>query len=147
MWSPHKAYFFLLRKERQKFDEARGKFKAMRRTKGQATRATQQKRRNKMYRESYRLSEEHRRLQAGCTRTASSVAKLVTLQYIIVPTQTFVLPIYCTILYLLYSLLRVSALNLGHLQGAASLFDVYSVYGKLHIRKWQTVYINELVQL
>ena len=117
--------FFLLRKERQKFDEARH---------------------SKMYGESYRLSEEQRRKQAGCTRTTSSVAKLVTLQYIIVPTQKFVLPTYCTILYLLYSLLRVSALNLGHLQGAVSLFDVYSVYGKLYIRKWQTVYINELVK-
>ena len=30
-------------------------------------------------------------------------------------------------------LLHVSALNLGHFQGTTSLFDVYSVYGKLYI--------------
>ena len=38
---------------------------------------------------------------------------------IILQTQTFVLPIYCIVLYSLYSLLNVSALNLGHSQEAA----------------------------
>ena len=42
----------------------------------------------------------------------------------------------------LYSMLHVSALNLGHPQGAMRLFDVHSVSGNLYIRKWQNVYIS-----
>jgi hypothetical protein len=37
----------------------------------------------------------------------------------------------CTVLYLLYSLRHVSALNLDHPQGATSLFDLYSVCGNV----------------
>jgi hypothetical protein len=40
----------------------------------------------------------------------------------------FAIPTYCTILYLLFPFLRVSALNLGHPQATTSLFDVYSVF-------------------
>jgi hypothetical protein len=39
--------------------------------------------------------------------------------------KTLVLPTECTILCL-YSLLHVSAVNLGYLHGATSLFDVHS---------------------
>jgi hypothetical protein len=52
------------------------------------------------------------------------------------------LPIYRTIVYLLYSLLHVSALNLGHPKGATSIFYVYSIFDNLHIRQWQIVYIK-----
>jgi hypothetical protein len=54
----------------------------------------------------------------------------------------FVLQTYCTILCLLYSLLHIAALNLGHFQGAIKFLDMYSVFGNLYIRKWQAVYIN-----
>ena len=43
---------------------------------------------------------------------------------IILHTQTFVLPTYCTILHVLYSLQHVSTLNLCHPQGATYLFDL-----------------------
>jgi hypothetical protein len=55
----------------------------------------------------------------------------------IVLTQT-----YCTILYLLCSLLHVSFLNLGHPQGATSFFDVYSAFSNLYKRNWHITYIN-----
>jgi hypothetical protein len=49
---------------------------------------------------------------------------------------------YCTILYLLCSFLHVSTLNLGHSQGAASLFNINSVLGNKYLAKWQTKYIS-----
>ena len=51
------------------------------------------------------------------------------------------LPVYCTILYLLYSLLHVSVLNLGHPHGATRSFEVYSIFGNFYTHKWQTIYI------
>ena len=53
----------------------------------------------------------------------ASFKSYVTLKY----AQTFVLPTNDPILYSLYSLLHVSALNLGHSQWASSLFDVHTV--------------------
>jgi hypothetical protein len=48
-------------------------------------------------------------------------------------TDVYVLPTYYTILYFLYSLLHVSALNLSHPKEATNLLDIYSVYGSLCI--------------
>jgi hypothetical protein len=39
-------------------------------------------------------------------------------------------------------LLHVSTINVGHLQGATTFFDVHSVYGILLYVKWQTIYIS-----
>ena len=47
-------------------------------------------------------------------------------------TQIFVLPIYCTILYSQYSLLRISVLNLYYPQKATGIIDVYSVADYIH---------------
>lgn len=50
---------------------------------------------------------------------------LFTCRAIVLHTQPFVLPTYCTTLYLLYSVLHISAWNLCYPQEYTSLFDVH----------------------